>query len=243
MKRKMILISSLALLVSLTSCNQAKVEKHENVRSVEVSLDNYSYLNTITARDLEYAYEIGKIAYDKNPNISDEELEKILISSLNFSIENHPVDDVASLLAGLNKEEILLALKHPIQAFKAKNCADIATSKTNELYDSSSTWKGNGDAFRHCYWNVLMTKTIGKDLAEKFATAHEADSPEGIEKEMDLTNNKRARELADLLDDNDESIINSIIEHINNGEFLRIITIDEEEVLAPTSSEGLKNLF
>ncbi|WP_425471211.1 DUF6973 domain-containing protein [Xylanimonas allomyrinae] len=53
---------------------------------------------------------------------------------------------------------------------------------------------GKGDAYRHCYWNALMTIGIGESAAEKIASNHEAlgGGPKK-EKDMDLANNKTGR--------------------------------------------------
>jgi len=237
MKRKLLLVFSLSAMIALSSCNSAQVVQQNNVRNVEVRVDQNSYLNFVTPADLNKAFEAADLACVNNPNITDEELEIIIVSSLKDSAVNHSVDEIY-YPGGTNRTEFWLSIKHPVAAFKVKNCADKALQKSEELYDD--TYKGNGDAFRHCYWNILMVKAIGKDLTEKFATAHEADSPEGVDKEMDLNNNSKCREWADSLENNDDAIINAVIEHVNNGDLLRIINVNGVEKLVPTTNENRK---
>ena len=62
-------------------------------------------------------------------------------------------------------------------------------------FPSASLTDGRGDAFRHCYWNVLMTKRFGYSKAAEVATRHEAYSS-GLPKVMDLRNNFIGRAVA-----------------------------------------------
>lgn len=61
-------------------------------------------------------------------------------------------------------------------------------------------WQGNEghrDAFRHAYWNALMTHEYGRGWTSTFATAHEGipDNP-GNREAMDLYNNAVGRSIA-----------------------------------------------
>ena len=54
---------------------------------------------------------------------------------------------------------------------------------------------GPADAWRHCYWNCLMTDEIGKDQAEFVADNHEKHGGgPAIENLMDSRNNWEGRE-------------------------------------------------
>lgn len=56
---------------------------------------------------------------------------------------------------------------------------------------------GEGDAFRHAYWNAAMTKAIGPDRAQAFAHAVEVQGGNPVgERQMDLYNNREGRALA-----------------------------------------------
>ncbi|HEV2762490.1 MAG TPA: hypothetical protein VGV38_05795, partial [Pyrinomonadaceae bacterium] len=56
---------------------------------------------------------------------------------------------------------------------------------------------GHQDAFRHAYWNALMTREFGADFARKFATAHEGVPGNAADREaMDLYNNEVGRRIA-----------------------------------------------
>ena len=149
-------------------------------------------------------------------------------------------DSEENYLTGLNDAEFELALQHPSAAMKVKECTNKALLKTNELFTGKSSVKGDGDAFRHCYWNILMVKAIGVELAEAFATAHEADSPDGPDKEMDLYNNRLARQWATrMLNKTDDEIVNDVLKRVEYGELLKIERQPNGvEVLVHTTGEG-----
>jgi hypothetical protein len=56
---------------------------------------------------------------------------------------------------------------------------------------------GHRDAFRHAYWNALMTHEFGEPWARQFATAHEGLPANPSNREaMDLYNNEVGRQIA-----------------------------------------------
>ncbi|MFF5262977.1 DUF6973 domain-containing protein [Actinomadura viridis] len=64
---------------------------------------------------------------------------------------------------------------------------------------SKGEWQdGHGDAWRHAYWNALMTRDFGAEWTEKFTIAHEriADGNPGSREAMDLYNNEVGRRIA-----------------------------------------------
>lgn len=66
--------------------------------------------------------------------------------------------------------------------------------------DDAATWQNNDghrDAFRHAYWNALMTREYGRGWAATFGTAHEARPGNEANREaMDLYNNAVGRSIA-----------------------------------------------
>jgi len=80
-----------------------------------------------------------------------------------------------------------------------------ATVMSEDLYPPSATdpcsiYNGIGDAYRHALWNALCTVRLGETLTEQLTTAHEEKPFEyplqSKEKQMDLYNNAKGRELA-----------------------------------------------
>lgn len=65
--------------------------------------------------------------------------------------------------------------------------------------DRAREWQGNDghrDAFRHAYWNALMTQQFGENWTRAFATAHEGGPGNPANREaMDLYNNEVGRSI------------------------------------------------
>jgi hypothetical protein len=56
---------------------------------------------------------------------------------------------------------------------------------------------GHRDAFRHAYWNALLTKNFGEEWTRQFANAHEGVPGNQADREaMDLYNNEVGRKIA-----------------------------------------------
>ncbi len=76
--------------------------------------------------------------------------------------------------------------------------ADFAPgAQGDRQFSSWSRNDGHQDAFRHAYWNALMTQRFGDDFATRFATAHEMvpGNPQ-LRETMDLFNNEVGRNIA-----------------------------------------------
>ncbi|MEU6374259.1 DNRLRE domain-containing protein [Streptomyces sp. NPDC046909] len=83
---------------------------------------------------------------------------------------------------------------NPYDCSKARDMADVALKYAKDLYPDNTLFQGRGDAFRHCYWNALMEIYVDHETAYEVATRHESES-RGVDKEMDLKNNKKGREI------------------------------------------------
>ncbi|MCQ0093386.1 hypothetical protein [Roseovarius sp. M141] len=100
----------------------------------------------------------------------------------------------------LNAAEKKLFDENPIVGAGVLLNAISAKSAALKLYEGSEAVQhnGNGDAFRHMYWNFLMADStvVGVTWAKKWADAHETVSSAAIETKMDNYNNGRGRVLA-----------------------------------------------
>jgi hypothetical protein len=78
-----------------------------------------------------------------------------------------------------------------------KRAFETASQITVDPKYSGSATNGDGDAVRHCTWNCLMTKCLGRKDAQRWGDAHEESTPPGKEdeREMDLHNNHEGREI------------------------------------------------
>ena len=78
--------------------------------------------------------------------------------------------------------------------------AQIAQLPADEQAMARRAWPandGHNDAFRHAYWNALLTKDFGAGWTQQFATAHEGLPGNGAVREaMDLYNNAIGRQIA-----------------------------------------------
>ncbi|GAB0107846.1 hypothetical protein JMUB6875_68460 [Nocardia sp. JMUB6875] len=117
-------------------------------------------------------------------------LEAILIFDPSFKATPMTKTEAATL-ATLFAKEGYGGLK---DFYNIKNqAADTAV----ELFPDSVN-DGQGDAFRHTYWNALMSQRFGEDFAKTYATAHEGAPGQPSHREaMDLFNNNLGRQIAD----------------------------------------------
>ncbi len=93
---------------------------------------------------------------------------------------------------------------------------------------SANMWQGNDghrDAFRHAYWNALMTQQYGETWANAFATAHEGVPGNTANREaMDLYNNEVGRSIgAANRNATPEQLADLVEQSLNQG---KLVVID-----------------
>jgi hypothetical protein len=97
---------------------------------------------------------------------------------------------------------------------------------------------GHNDAFRHAFYNAMLTKEFGVDFAAAFGTAHEGKPGNEADREaMDLYNNELGREIAEANPDaTPQELAELIFSAIQRGEALvidrrgELVFSNEEEV-------------
>lgn len=94
---------------------------------------------------------------------------------------------------GMNGTEFRYCLRHPIKCAKAQAAAEDALSRAEAIYPAETLYQGTGDAFRHCYWSARMTIDLGEETAKTIGDNHEAETEDGEDKNMDLSNNRSGR--------------------------------------------------
>ena len=106
----------------------------------------------------------------------------------------------------------------PVACAKGKTDADKALLVARENYPANTLHNGIGDAFRHCFWNALMTLSVGRTSAKKIADLHEDVNTTGPEAEriMDLKNNEIGRQAGSESKDADEAQ-EKCAEHVRTG--------------------------
>lgn len=102
-----------------------------------------------------------------------------------------------------------------------------------EITDDFDSWAqndGHADAFRHAYWNALMTKQFGSDFTERFTSAHEGVENPADREAMDLYNNEIGRRIAEQNPDaSDGELADLVQQAIRGGE---MVVIDGDGELA-----------
>ncbi|WP_051023072.1 DUF6973 domain-containing protein [Nocardia pneumoniae] len=84
----------------------------------------------------------------------------------------------------------------PAHVIEQVQLTETAKDTAKELYPNSVD-DGQGDAFRHAYWNALMTQKYGEDWTKEYTTAHEKSGGNTPQREaMDLYNNELGRKVA-----------------------------------------------
>ena len=96
-------------------------------------------------------------------------------------------------------------------------------------YDEGLT-DGHGDAFRHAYWNALMTQRFGEEWVSDFATAHErGPTSHPVPVAMDLYNNEVGRQIAlEHPDASPEQLADIVQQAVTDGD---MVVIDENDTL------------
>ncbi|WP_214749050.1 MULTISPECIES: hypothetical protein [unclassified Exiguobacterium] len=207
-----------------------------------------SVVDEISSEDIDAIMPQIKELERDHPEMTEEEMDEIVYSLFqekattpeevqpmmmlrSFEIENDPEDNDFSIEA--NSDERSLCVRHPVKCTKAKSDSETAVEQAEKYYKSSVLYNGNGDAFRHAYWNALMVKSITAKYAKYFADAHEygADNQPAIERQMDLHNNRLGRYIAET-----SSSAKKVKESITAGKGVRI----SQGKLVDTNSSGLK---
>lgn len=82
-------------------------------------------------------------------------------------------------------------------AYKCSLTLIIASGSENVAMDNftDGQYDGRQDAFRHSYWNAVMTAEIDETWATQFANAHEAGEPNNLPTQMDYHNNQVGRNI------------------------------------------------
>lgn len=126
----------------------------------------------------------------------------------------------------LNSEEKALFSSDPVKGLFAVSSAYTATTWTNNNFDSSVTYLGNGDAYRHSFWQAILANAYGSSYAKQWGDAHESESPSGVDKTMDLRNNSIGRSVGTSMSGNqyiEARLSSALLNKIANGDLWRVV--------------------
>lgn len=168
---------------------------------------------------------------NNNVKLTDTEILKLIVNEIEEK-ENNPQSRKYEIFGQpVTKLELSLTSAYPRQALLVLSNSKKANDAAYKRYTRESLWKGNGDAFRHTYWNVLNRRSVGESFAKLFSDAHESEDPNGIDKTMDLRNNKIGIDLGKHTNNPE-----TVVKYVNNGWLWRIVN----NKLTVTNSSGRK---
>lgn len=232
----------------LANTNAMETSKVEGVIKTTIETnreENQSIIiergGVLTEDDFCEIYNIYETNLAKGIQLTDNEILTLLVKKINDK-ENQPSTYAYNLLGkNATKEELLLVAKYPTQSVKIFNNSSTASNTASSLYKAETLYLGNGDAFRHAYWNALNLKSVGADIAKAFANAHESETPEGNDKTMDLRNNTVGRNIGRIYSNSSNATIkNKVIEAVNQGRLYRLYNNNIKGKLITTDSSGRK---
>ena len=228
----------------LANTNAMETSKVEGVIKTTIETnreENQSIIiergGVLTEDDFCEIYNIYETNLSKGIELTDNEILTLLVKKINDK-ENQPSTYAYNILGkNATKEELLLVAKYPTQSVKIFNNSSTASNTASSLYKAETLYLGNGDAFRHAYWNALNVKSVGADIAKAFANAHESETPEGNDKTMDLRNNTVGRNIGRIYSNSSNATIkNKVIEAVNQGRLYRLYNNNIKGKLITTDS-------
>lgn len=221
----------LALANELTSNSNTTIEKNNQTKEYYQNIiENRGKI--LTYNDFE---KIDKTIEEKekiNKKLSDTDILKLIVAEIERK-ENKPQLRAYKIFnRTISKEELKLTAAFPREGSKVFANSTIANKAAQSRYVSnprSVLHTGNGDAFRHAYWNVLNRYYVGERFAKMFSDAHESEVPNGIDKTMDLRNNAIGIKLGQYTTNPE-----TVVKYVNNGWPWRIVN----NKLTVTNSSG-----
>lgn len=168
----------------------------ENVEIIFTDLDTNTLSDADIARAPDFTYEALVLAFEtvtvEFPEVdtSSDAFAIALIDRLilDTRIGGRNTRGIFDQFNNLTDAEKNLVLRNPVKGVRTKLAADSAVATTQSLF-TGSLFLTRGDAFRHAYWNWLMSDCCTVQWATAFATAHESETPNNDDKRMDLNNN------------------------------------------------------
>lgn len=138
----------------------------------------------------------------------------------------------------LTPNEKTLVKSHPFEAVVYYKKSTEALKAASSLYSANQLYLGNGDAFRHAYWNAILVKSFGGQFnggnteqkaghgvqrAAAWTNAHEQNSS-GIDRQMDINNNNVGRYHAFLnFNSSEKTIQNNLVKMVSQGQLARVV--------------------
>ena len=216
---------------SESSLDKVKIDNPENMQELQLQLNvleqeslevsetiSQELLDILTIEDYVNAYSIlESTGILEDLSIPIEEKNQLsrnaMIEAAQFRVQNavsggistlNVADQIKRLYGSITTQEMLLIGNYPTEALVYYNKSVTAINRAAALYTDASS-DGNGDAFRHAYWNAILARglifVIGQNTisnasqrAKVWTDAHEVGQT-GLSTTMDSLNNSRGRSL------------------------------------------------
>lgn len=240
--RKFVL-AIMAVVMMVSMAVPAFAVSDEKDKNTEVDVTNIFSLSDQDLLDLN-----RRILEFSKKNKTEEEIDAYLLTILG-DYECMPGTRASDLKP--NEAEKALVLKYPTQAAAYWMISRESVSLAEARYTQGSCWwSGNGDAFRHTYWNAalmrryyeLFTWDVNKcaSVTKMWTDAHEEDGePWSIHHDMDILNNYAGRNIGyEYYDSSYAEILQETQRYIDNGYCHRVDRRagDTEDKLYPTDT-------
>jgi len=136
---------------------------------------------------------------------------------------------------GARPDDSLDDIRRPIQeileTYQAstdpEGIQEVASTRAQTAFGGTGIVDGHADAFRHAYWNALLTQRFDEGWTDDFTTAHERRPDNRPHAEaMDLHNNEVGRRIARESPDADPDELASLVEQaVRDG---HTVVIDQD---------------
>jgi len=170
-----------------------------NAQTNTLTDEQIAQMPPVTVADIAAAYEL---VLDANPELSTQsnDFALLIIEQLKLNQTQQriaPITAKETILLLANPAERQLLLKNPDFIVPTAKATARAMGRTSlEIYGLADIpWKDRADAFRHSYWNWLLSDCCSIAWAEAFTNAHETTIINDDDRRMDLHNNGVGRKV------------------------------------------------
>lgn len=224
--RNKICISILLIMTVLANCVPAV--SAANCKNTDNTISEAQMLECI---DIEELHADIVTYIEKHPEATEKKINDYVLKTIRNMYEVSCEEGEASTRSityygyTLNDAEEELFYENPWKAINSCYYGLVATNGTIDVFGYNRADDAS-DAYRHTYWNALMTRHIDYTWASRWATAHEYGHS-GLSTTMDLWNNAKGRGIgADYPSASDSYLSSKVIVALNSGNQLKKIVND-----------------
>lgn len=179
---------------------EPEVTLHTTFRDAETNSVSEGVIRSLPdfgMEDFAEAYELVAADFPQLGKTSNKFAEKVIQRIKTDKANGGRLGRTEDILDTWNKltpAERVLVLTNPLKAYRSRDAAMKAMQTTTTLFGENG-YKTRSDAFRHAYWNWLMSECCSIEWAIAFANAHESTTPNNDDRRMDLNNNMIGRRI------------------------------------------------